>query len=104
MSNMKVLRHTIKKSYAQRKGLLFPMSMILKTDLSLTDDLDLGTNRKVLSKEILMWNIKAPTLTYKKIWPILFFFFFFFLKTGLDLADDPELVNKRKIFSKGVLM
>ena len=34
---------------------------------TLTDDLELGTNKKVLSQSILMWNMKALTLTNQKI-------------------------------------
>ena len=38
--------------------------------LTLTDDLELVTNRKVLSPGILMSNIKALTITNQKMWPM----------------------------------
>ena len=34
----------------------------------LTDDLELGTNRKVLLQGIPMWNMKTLILTNQKIW------------------------------------
>ena len=43
------------------------MKMTLKTYLDFADDLELVTNRKVLSQGILMWNMKAVTLTIQKI-------------------------------------
>ena len=42
--------------------------------LTLPDDLELGTNKKVLSQGIPMPNMKALTLTNQKIWPMLKFF------------------------------
>ena len=38
---------------------------------TLTDDLELDINRKVLSQGIIMWNMKDPTLTNWKIWLML---------------------------------
>ena len=43
------------------------MKLTLKTDLDLAYDLELVTNRKVLSQSILIRNMKALTLTNQKI-------------------------------------
>ena len=50
-----------------------------ENDLDLTDDLELLTNRKVLSQLTHMSNMKALTHTNEKIWPILMNFFSLFL-------------------------
>ena len=44
----------------------FKLSRPWRLTLTLTDDLHLVTNRKVLSKGLLMWNLKALTLPIKR--------------------------------------
>ena len=52
----------------------------------LTDDLELGANRKVLSQGILIGNIKALTLTSQKIWSM--------LKVFVDKQTDKRTSQK----------
>ena len=98
------------KANGQCKSFAFAQVWPWKLILTLTDDLELGTNRKILSQEILMWNMKALTVSNQKIWSMLKYWVFFFfymmmtLKTDLDLAHDLELVTSRKVLSQGTLM
>ena len=40
----------------------------------LTDDLDLGTEEKVLPQGIQMWNMEALSVIIRMLWPMLKFF------------------------------
>ena len=63
--------------------------------LTLTDDLELGTHEKVLSQDILMWNMKALTLINKKIWPMEKFLRQTNWRTN-GLAHDPLMQEHKK--------
>ena len=48
--------------------------IIFFKNVTLTDDLELGTTENVLQKGIHMCNIKAVSLTIQKLWQMLRFF------------------------------
>ena len=55
---------------APAMSIFFLKTLTFILTLTLPDDLEIGTNRKFLSQGILMWNLKALSLTNQKIWPM----------------------------------